>query len=100
MRVFVFLLTFGLFLLAAVPAQASSALPPGHQPSKYVRWAYPSQVNYGPIETGGGDTGAGPSAGAFLTLLFMGLHYFTAFFDHYGPNYTDSGPVFRYTGVV
>ena len=100
MRVVVFLLTLGLFVLAAVPAQASSALPPGHQPAQYVRWAYPSQVNYGPIENGAGDTGAGPSGGAFLTLPFMGPHYVTSIFDHCGPNYNVSGRVCRYDGAV
>jgi murein DD-endopeptidase MepM/ murein hydrolase activator NlpD len=100
MRVVVFLLTLGLFLLAAMPAQASNALPPGHQPSKYSRWAYPSQVNYGPIETGSGDTGAGPAPGAFMTLPFMGPHYITSIFDHCGPNYNVSGRVCRYDGAV
>jgi murein DD-endopeptidase MepM/ murein hydrolase activator NlpD len=100
MRVVVFFLTLGLFLLAAMPAQASSALPPGHQPVKYSRWAYPSQVNYGPIEAGSGDTGAGPAPGAFLTLPFMGPHYITSIFDHCGPNYNVSGRVCRYDGVV
>jgi murein DD-endopeptidase MepM/ murein hydrolase activator NlpD len=100
MRVFVFLLTLGLFLLAAVPAQAASALPPGHQPLKYARWAYPSQVNYGPIETGVGATGEGASSNAFLTLPFMGPHYITSIFDHCGPNYNVSGHVCRYDGAV
>ena len=100
MRVVVLVLTAGLFLLAAVPAQASAALPPGQQPSKYTRWYYPSQVNYGPIETGSGDTGAGPTAGAFLTLPFMGPHYITSIFDHCGPNYYVSGRVCRYDGAV
>jgi len=99
-RVVVFLLTIGFVLLAAVPAQASSALPPGHQPSQYTRWAYPSQVNYGPIETGGGNTGAAAAAGAFLTLPFMGPHYITSIFDHCGPNYDVSGRVCRYDGQV
>jgi len=100
MRVGVFVLTLGFVLLAAVPAQASSALPPGHQPSVYTRWAYPSQVNYGPIETGGGNTGAAAAAGAFLTLPFMGPHYITSIFDHCGPNYDVSGRVCRYDGQV
>jgi murein DD-endopeptidase MepM/ murein hydrolase activator NlpD len=100
MRVVVSLLTVGLFLMAAGPAHASSALPPGHQPSTYTRWAYPSQVNYGPIETGSGDTGTGPAAGAFLTLPFMGPHYITSIFDHCGPDYSVSGRVCRYDGAV
>lgn len=100
MRVVVLVLTLGLFALAAVPAQASTALPPGHQPVKYSRWAYPSQVNYGPIETGAGNTGMSPSADAFLTLPFMGPHYITSIFDHCGPNYNVSGRVCRYDGAV
>ena len=75
MRVVVLLVTLGALLLSALPAQAHSALPPGHQPVKYSRWAYPSQVAYGPIENGQGSTGVGPAAGAFLTLPFMGPHY-------------------------
>ena len=100
MRVIVLVLTLGLFALAALPAQASTALPPGHQPSKYSRWAYPSQVSYGPIETGTGNAGSSPSAGAFLTLPFMGPHYITSIFDHCGPNYNVSGRVCRYDGAV
>ena len=100
MRVVVFSLTLGLFVLAAVPAQASSALPPGHGPVKYSRWSYPSQVNYGPIELGSGVTGQGAAPGAFLTLPFMGPHYITSIFDHCGPNYNVSGRVCRYDGVV
>lgn len=100
MRVVVFFLTLGLFVLAAVPAQASSALPPGHQPVKYSRWAYPSQINYGPLENGSADIGEGPAPGAFLTLPFMGPHYITSIFDHCGPNYNVTGRVCRYDGVV
>ena len=99
-RVAVLLAAVGLSLLAAAPAQASTALPPGHEPSKYSRWSYPSQVNYGPIETGSGNTGLAPSAAAFLTLPFMGPHYITSIFDHCGPNYNVSGRVCRYDGVV
>src|SRR2546430_16652109 len=77
MRVFLVLLTLGCLLLSALPAQAHSALPPGHQQIKYSRRAYPSQINYGPIEDGNGEIGQGPSAGAFMTLPFMGRHYLT-----------------------
>ncbi|HSS61589.1 MAG TPA: M23 family metallopeptidase [Candidatus Limnocylindrales bacterium] len=100
MRVVVLILALGSLLLSALPAQASSALPPGHEPIKYSRWAYPSQVAYGPIETGDGETGQGPAAGAFLTLPFMGPHYITSIFDHCGPNYNVSGRVCRYDGAV
>ncbi|HET9780493.1 MAG TPA: M23 family metallopeptidase [Candidatus Dormibacteraeota bacterium] len=100
MRVVVFLLTLGLFVLGAVPAQASSALPPGHQPVKYARWAYPSQMSYGPIENGSGNIGEGAAPDAFLTLPFMGPHYITSVFDHCGPNYNVTGRVCRYDGVV
>jgi len=100
MRVVVLLLTVGLFLLSALPAQAASALPPGHQPIKYTRWAYPSQMTYGPIENGAGNIGEAPSAGAFLTLPFMGPHYITSLFDHCGPNYNVSGRICRYDGAV
>jgi murein DD-endopeptidase MepM/ murein hydrolase activator NlpD len=100
MRVVVLLLTSGFLLLSALPAQAHSALPPGHQPGKYSRWAYPSQVTYGPIETGSGSTGQAASPGAFLTLPFMGPHYITSIFDHCGPNYNVSGRICRYDGAV
>lgn len=100
MRALLVFLLLGALVLFAVPAQASTALPPGHQPSKYSRWAYPSQVNYGPIETGAGNTGTAPGAGAFLTLPFMGPHYITSIFDHCGPNYNVSGRVCRYDGAV
>ena len=55
MRVFATLLTLGSLLLFAQPAQAHSALPPGHAPIKYTRWAYPSQIAYGPLEDGIGN---------------------------------------------
>ncbi|OLB82881.1 MAG: M23 family metallopeptidase [Chloroflexi bacterium] len=100
MRAVVVILTFGLVLLSAPPAQAAYALPPGHQPGKYSRWAYPSQVSYGPIETGNGEIGTGPSPAAFMTLPFMGPHYVTSIFDHCGPNYNVSGKVCRYDGAV
>lgn len=87
-------------LWSALPAQAQTAVPPGDRPGKYSRWFYPSQVAYGPIETGTGDTGEGPARGAFLTLPFMGPHYITSIFDHCGPNYNVSGRVCRYDGTV
>jgi len=100
MRVAVFVLTLGSFLLSALPAEAHSALPPGHQQIKYSRWAYPSQVAYGPIEDGTANIGQAPASGAFLTLPFMGPHYVTSLFDHCGPNYNVSGRVCRYDGTV
>jgi len=99
MRVVLLFLTLGCLLLSALPAQAHSALPPGHQPIKYSRWSYPSQINYGPIEDGNGEIGQGPSAGAFMTLPFMGRHYITSIFDHCGPNYNVSGRICRYDGI-
>lgn len=100
MRVAVLFLTLGFVLSSAPPVQAASAEPPGQQQIKYSRWAYPSQVNYGPIETGIGEIGTGPAPGAFLTLPFMGPHYITSIFDHCGPNYNVSGRVCRYDGAV
>ena len=100
MRVVVFVLTLGVFLLSAAPAEAHSALPPGNAPVKYSRWAYPSQMPYGPIEDGTGTLNEAASGGAFLTLPFMGPHYITSGFDHCGPNYNVSGRFCRYDGVV
>jgi murein DD-endopeptidase MepM/ murein hydrolase activator NlpD len=100
MRVGFLVLTLGLFVLSAAPAQAHSALPPGHEPIKYSRWAYPSQVAYGPIETGAGETGIAPSRGAFLTLPFMGPHYITSVFSHCYPDYGDYTRVCRYDGTI
>jgi murein DD-endopeptidase MepM/ murein hydrolase activator NlpD len=100
MRVVVALLTLGSLLFFAQPAQAHSALPPGHAPIKYTRWAYPSQTAYGPIEDGIGNIHQAASPSAFLTLPFMGEHYITSIFDHCGPNYNVSGHVCRYDGVV
>ena len=100
MRVVFLVLTLGLFVLSAAPVQAHSALPPGHQPIKYSRWAYPSQVTYGPIETGAGETGMAPSAGAFLTLPFIGPHYITSVFSHCYPDYGDYSRVCRYDGTI
>jgi len=100
MRVVVLLLTLGSLILSALPAQAHSALPPGHQALKYTRWSYPSQVAYGPIEDGTGSLGEAAAPGAFLTLPFMGAHYVTSLFDHCGPNYNVSGRICRYDGAV
>jgi murein DD-endopeptidase MepM/ murein hydrolase activator NlpD len=100
MRVFASLFALGSLLLFAQPAQAHSALPPGHAPSKYTRWAYPSQIQYGPLEDGLANIHQAPASGAFLTLPFMGSHYITSIFDHCGPNYDVSGRVCRYDGTV
>jgi murein DD-endopeptidase MepM/ murein hydrolase activator NlpD len=101
MRVLVILLTLGCFLFSALPVEAHSALPPGpHKTSKYARWAYPSQVSYGPIERGSGETGFGPSPNAFLTLPFMGPHYITSIFSHCYPLYGDDSEICRYDGAV
>ena len=100
MRVVVLFLILGSLLLSALPAQAQSALPPGHKPIKYTRWAYPSQVSYGPIEDGAGNTGMTPARGAFLTLPFMGPHYITSLFSHCYPDYGDYSQVCRYDGTV
>ena len=100
MRVFVLIITLFAFGLSAVPAQASSAVAPGHKAGKYSRWSYPSQIAYGPIENGNGNTGSEAAPGAFMTLPFMGAHYITSVFDHCGPNYTSHGKVCRYDGSV
>ena len=100
MRVFALLFALVCVLLSAAPAQANTALPPGHKPIKYTRWAYPSQVTYGPIETSQGDTGMAPAPGAFLTLPFMGPHYITSLFSHCYPLYGDDSRICRYDGAV
>jgi murein DD-endopeptidase MepM/ murein hydrolase activator NlpD len=100
MRVVVLFLTILGLLASALPAEAASAVPPGHKAGKYSRWSYPSQMAYGPIETGYGNIGSGPAPGAFLTLPFMGPHYITSVFDHCGPNYSSHGKVCRYDGEV
>lgn len=100
MRVFGLILCLGALLFSAVPAQAASALPPGHKPIKYSRWAYPSQMSYGPLEIGQGSTGMAPAAGAFLTLPFMGPHYITSIFDHCYPDYQQRPQICRYDGTV
>jgi len=100
MRAVVLILILGFLLLSAPPAQAASALPPGHQPGKYSRWFYPSQVSYGPLEDGNGDTGMSPARGAFLTLPFMGPHYITSVFSHCYPDYGNYSEVCRYDGTI
>jgi murein DD-endopeptidase MepM/ murein hydrolase activator NlpD len=101
MRVLALLVTLGCLLLFAPPALAQTALPPGpHKPVKYVRWAYPTQIPYGPVETGAGETGMAPARGAFLTLPFLGPHYVTALFSHCYPQYGDDQQICRYDGVT
>ena len=100
MRVFGLLFTLGFLLFSALPAEAHSALPPGDKQIKYTRWAYPSQVSYGPIEDGLGNTGMAPSSKAFLTLPFMGPHYITSLFSHCYPDYGDYSQVCRYDGTI
>ncbi len=99
MRVLVFAVTLLSLFLFAVPVQASQSEPPGQKAGKYVRWYYPAQTSYGPVETGAGDTGVAPAPGAFLTLPFMGPHIVTSIFDHCYPDYGTSGAVCRYDGV-
>ena len=99
MRIFVFLLTFFSLFLSGVPVQASDALQPGQKHEPYVRWYYPSQLTYGSIETGAGNTGSPPAPGAFLTLPFMGPHIVTSIFDHCYANYGTDGTVCRYDGT-
>ena len=100
MRVVVLIFCLVSFVLSALPAQAASALPPGHKAIKYSRWSYPSQIAYGPLETGYGNTGMGPAPGAFLTLPFMGPHYITSIFDHCFPDYNQRDQICRYDGTV
>jgi murein DD-endopeptidase MepM/ murein hydrolase activator NlpD len=100
MRILVSLLTLLSLLLHAGPVQAAGAQPPGQKLGHYIRWSYPSQVAYGPIENGTGKTGMAPSAGAFLTLPFMGPHYVTSIFDHCSPDYTTNGKICRYDGTL
>src|SRR6266566_4020254 len=86
-------------LMQSAPVEAAQALPPGqNKQGPYVRWAYPSQMTYGPIETGTAASGEGPAAGAFLTLPFMAPHYITLLFDHCYPNHGVAGRVCRYDG--
>src|SRR5713226_6460561 len=100
MRVLVLIATLLSLLLHVVPVEAAQAQAPGHQAGKYVRWFYPSQISYGPLEDGQGNTGGQPAPGAFLTLPFMGPHYITSVFDHCGPYYVVHGSVCRYDGTV
>jgi murein DD-endopeptidase MepM/ murein hydrolase activator NlpD len=100
MRILVLVVAFVSLLLNSVSAQAAEAQPPGHKAGNYVRWYYPSQMAYGPIENGAGNTGEAPARNAFLTLPFMGPHYVTAIFDHCGANYVVKGSLCRYDGVV
>jgi murein DD-endopeptidase MepM/ murein hydrolase activator NlpD len=99
-RVFSALTATGLALLLAAPATASQALQPGQKQGHYIRWFYPSQQPYGPIETGTGMTGEAPAPGAFLTLPFMGPHYVTSLFDHCYPDYQANGRLCRWDGQV
>src|SRR6266568_9267201 len=88
-------------LMQSAPVEAAQALPPGqNKQGPYVRWAYPSQMTYGPIETGTADSGEGPAPGAFLTLPFMGPHYITSLFDHCYPNYDTDNRLCRYDGTT
>jgi murein DD-endopeptidase MepM/ murein hydrolase activator NlpD len=100
MRMLVSILALLTLLLRVVPAQAADAQPPGQKPGHYVRWSYPSQMSYGPIEAGRGNTGVAPSTAAFLTLPFMGPHYITSLFDHCSPDYGINGKTCRYDGTV
>jgi murein DD-endopeptidase MepM/ murein hydrolase activator NlpD len=100
MRVFVFAVTFLSLFLCGIPVQASDAVPPGQKQEPYVRWFYPSQIPYGPIETGAGESGSRQSPGAFLTLPFMGPHIVTSLFDHCYPDYGTNGRICRYDGTV
>lgn len=100
MRILVAFLTLLTLLLYPLPVQAAVAHPPGHGPGRYIRWSYPSQMTYGPIENGRGNTGMAPAAGAFLTLPFRGPHYITSIFDHCSPDYGINGKTCRYDGTV
>ena len=100
MRGFVLFFTLLSLFVYGVPVQAAEAQPPGQKPGPYVRWYYPSQIAYGPYETGAADTGSAPARGAFLTLPFMGPHIVTSLFDHCYPDYGVNGRVCRYDGTV
>jgi murein DD-endopeptidase MepM/ murein hydrolase activator NlpD len=99
MRFLVFAVTFLTLFLLGAPVQASQAQLPGQKAGKYVRWYYPSQMTYGPIEDGTGNTGSAPAPEAFLTLPFMGPHYVTSLFDHCYPDYGTNGVMCRYDGT-
>ena len=94
------LLALSCIAFAAAPAHASQALPPGKEPGRYVRWYYPGQMPYGPIEYGSAHVNEVPSSGAFLTLPFMGPHYITSLFDHCYPDYQADGRLCRWDGRV
>src|SRR6202165_2755607 len=100
MRILVSILTLLTLLLHIVPGQAAAAHPPGIKPGHYVRWSYPSQMTYGPIEDGQGNIGTSQSPRAFLTLPFMGPHYITSIFDHCSPDYGTNSRTCRYDGFV
>jgi murein DD-endopeptidase MepM/ murein hydrolase activator NlpD len=100
MRFLVLVATVLALLLRVVPVEAAQAQAPGHQAGKYVRWFYPSQIPYGPLEDGHGNTGGKAAPGAFLTLPFIGPHYITSVFDHCGPDYVVRGTVCRYDGTT
>ena len=100
MRILVSILTLLTLLLHIVPVQAADAHPPGIKPGHYVRWSYPSQMTYGPIEDGQGNIGTSQSPRAFLTLPFMGPHYITSIFDHCSPDYGTNSRTCRYDGFV
>ena len=99
MRVLLLLAILFGWLLNVAPVQASTAAAPGHEHPRYSQWRYPSQIPYGPLETGLGSTGEAPAPGAFLTLPFMGPHYITSGFDHCYPNYAANGKFCRYDGT-
>src|SRR5207247_7309384 len=82
-RISLVLVALGLQLIAAAPAHAGQALAPGQREGHYSRWFYPSQMPYGALETGTANLHETASGGAFLTLPFMGAHYFTLLFEHY-----------------
>jgi murein DD-endopeptidase MepM/ murein hydrolase activator NlpD len=100
MRIFASLLTLVSLIWSALPVQAADARPPGVKPGHYVRSYYPSQLPYGPMEDGQGNTGMAPTSGAFLTLPFMGPHYITSLFDHCYPDYGINGKTCRYDGTI
>jgi Peptidase family M23 len=100
MRILVSILTLLTLLLHIAPVRAADAHPPGLKPGHYVRWSYPSQMTYGPIEEGQGNIGTAPSPSAFLTLPFMGPHYITSIFDHCSPDYGTNRRTCRYDGFV
>src|SRR6185437_5975431 len=93
-------LALALQLLPAATVHATQALPPGQKAGHYIRWFYPSQLPYGAVEQGTATVHETPSAGAFLTLPFMGPHYVTSIFDHCSPTYAVDGKLCRWDGSV